>query len=251
MKKLSLVLALILVLTCGVLAACNDEGAESSVAESVEESTATSTEESTATSTEESTATSTEESTATSTEESSEAVSEEESSEVVEESIPEAEKPEISGDNIAEGKSYTISGCGKGYDNYTANLTDGSASAVMAYDNTWFAFYCNDGAAADIVSAPNKVGYVIIDLGEATDVSAVRINCINVSGSGIVAPASIKVSLSTDGTTFTNTVSMPIDTADGAAYWSEGAIEGNAQYVKVEVTLTGTFAFLNEIEVYA
>ncbi len=248
MKKLSLVLALVLVLTCGVLAACGGDEDASSVAES---SVAAESKAESSAAAESSEAVSSE---AVSEDASSEAVSEDASSEdassEAETSTPEAEKPEISGDNLAKGKPYTVSGSGVGYQNYTANLTDGNASSAMSYDNNWFAFYCNDGASAADLNAPNKVGYVIIDLGAATDVSAVRLNLINSSSAGVPAPKKVTVSLSSDGSSFGDAVSMPLDAVDGTAYWSEGAIEGNAQFVKVEFTLDGVFVFLNEIEVY-
>ena len=267
MKKLSLMLALVLVLTC-VLVACGDEtetsstpATESSVAAT--ESSEAATEESSEAATEESSEAATEESSEAATEESSEAVTEE-SSEAEESTEPEDDTPNVEpgdaitteGTNVALNKSYTISGTGVGRDIYTAPLTDGQANSVMAYDGTWFAFYCN-GTDNSILNAPDKQGYVIIDLGAEKDINAIRINFANNTGAGICSPEKVTVSFSNDGTTFEKAGRMPLyiasaddTTHDNKVYWSELEVEGTARYVKVDITLIGTFVFLNEIEVY-
>ncbi len=253
MKKLSLMLALLLVVSCALVACGSDETEASSTP--VTESSVADVE-------------SKEESSDAVVEESSEAdvessEPEAESSEPADESIPEDEENVEPGDpittegtNIALNKTYTISGTGVGHGNYTASLTDGQASTVMAYDNTWFAFYCN-GTDNSILNAPDKQGYVIIDLGEAKDINAIRINTINETGAGICSPEKIAVSFSTDGENYTKAGNMPLyiaspddTTHDKKAYWSELEVEGNARYVKLDVTLLGTFVFLNEVEVY-
>ena len=147
MKKLSLVLALVLVLTCGILAACGDETETSSTPATESSVAATESSEAATESTEESSVAATESSEAAT--ESSEAATEssepEEVSEPEEDTTPNVEPGDAittEGTNVARNKSYTISGTGVGHDQYTANLTDGQANNVMAYDNTWFAFYC-------------------------------------------------------------------------------------------------------------
>ena len=246
MKKLSLILALVLVLTCGVLAACGDKTEESSAAESVAESAAESKAESSAAATE-------------SSEAATESSEPEEVSEPEEDTTPNVEPGDAittEGTNVALNKSYTISGTGVGRDIYTANLTDGQANNVMAYDGTWFAFYCN-GTDNSILNAPDKQGYVIIDLGAEKDINAIRINFANNTGAGICSPEKVTVSFSNDGTTFEKAGRMPLyiataedTTHDNKVYWSELEVEGTARYVKVDITLIGTFVFLNEIEVY-
>ncbi len=250
MKKLSLVLALVLVLTCGVLAACGDETETSSTpatesSEAVTESSEAATESSEAAT------------------ESSEAATE--SSEPEDVSEPEDETPNVEpgdpitteGTNVALNKSYTISGTGVGRDIYTANLTDGQANNAMAYDGSWFAFYCN-GTDNSILNAPDKQGYVIIDLGSEQNINAIRINLANNTGAGICSPEKVFVSFSNDGESFERAGKMPLyiasaedTTHDGKVYWSELEVEGTARYVKIDITLLGTFVFLNEIEVYA
>ncbi|MBO5767254.1 MAG: discoidin domain-containing protein [Clostridia bacterium] len=259
MKKLSLILALVLVLTCGVLAACGDKTEESSAAESVAESAAESKAESSAAATESSEA-ATEESSEAATE-SSEAATEE-SSEAEEstpsEEIPEGTAPsELKGKNVALNKSYTGgdpaittgdgTACG-----YTANLTDGQASMVSAYDGTWFALWCNKNSSLPSNNAPDGVGTIIVDLGKSTkDINAIRVNLYQANTSGIGAPESIVAYVSEDNTNWTavGTLVLP-ETTDPA--WAEIAVDNaTAQYVKLVITLTDTWCFLNEIEVYA
>jgi cytoskeletal protein RodZ len=254
MKKLSLILAFVLVFAL-VLVACGDE-TETSSTPATESSAATT----------ESSAAATEESSEAAVEESSEAAVEESSEAAVEESSePEEDTPNVEpgdaitteGTNVALNASYTISGTGVGHGQYTANLTDGQANGAMAYDNSWFAFYCN-GTDTSILNAPDKQGYVIIDLGAEKDINAIRINFANNTGAGICSPEKVTVSFSNDGTTFEKAGRMPLyiataedTTHDNKVYWSELEVEGTARYVKVDITLIGTFVFLNEIEVYA
>ncbi len=248
MKKLSLILALIFVLTCSVFVACGEEtetsseaAAESSAAESKAESVATSEAESEA----ESETVSEAESVAT-----SEAESEAESTPEAESSEP-AGEVEVTGTNVAKGLKPTISGTGVGHGNYTADLTDGNAATAMAYDGTWFAFYNNAEADQATVNAPDFVGTAIFDLGAAKNITTVRANCVNNIGSGVPAPKSIKVYLSADGENWTEAGSLPVQSIENTAYWAEANIEGNAQYVKIAFELDGVFAFVNEIEIYA
>ena len=156
------------------------------------------------------------------------------------------------GDNIALNKTYTISGCGE-RTSYYAKLTDGVAKAELSYNNDeWFGFYCN-GEDQSIINAPDKLGYVIIDLGAAYDIYGVSINFMDLAGdSGIYAPTAVNAYLSADGETWGDAVALtiPAETAKGVSYAVEGEVSGNARYVKVDVALGGTFAFLNEIEVY-
>ena len=264
MKKLSLMLALVLVLTCGILAACGGEtetsstpATESSVAST--ESSEAATESSEAATESSVAATESSEAATESSEAATESSEPEEVSEPEEDTTPNVEPGDAittEGTNVALNKSYTISGTGVGRDIYTANLTDGQANNVMAYDGTWFAFYCN-GTDNSILNAPDKQGYVIIDLGAEKDINAIRINFANNTGAGICSPEKVTVSFSNDGTTFEKAGRMPLyiataedTTHDNKVYWSELEVEGTARYVKVDITLIGTFVFLNEIEGY-
>ena len=257
MKKLSLILALVLVLTCGVLAACGDKTEESSAAESVAESAAESKAESSAAATESSEA-ATEESSEAATESSEAATEESSEAEDPAESIPEGSAPsELKGKNVALNKSYTggdvaiTSGDGTAC-GYTANLTDGQASMIAAYDNTWFALWCNRNSSLPSNNAPDGVGTIIVDLGKSTkDINAIRVNLYQANTSGIGAPESIVAYVSEDNTNWTAVGSLVLpETTDPA--WAEIAVDNaTAQYVKLVITLTDTWCFLNEIEVYA
>lgn len=156
------------------------------------------------------------------------------------------------GDNIALNKTYTISGCGE-RDTYHAKLTDGAAKAELSYNHDeWFGFYCN-GSDQSIINAPDKLGHVIIDLGASYDIFGVSINFVDLAGdSGIYAPTAVNAYLSADGETWSDPVALniPTDATKGVSYAVAGEVSGSARYVKVDVALGGTFAFLNEIEVY-
>ncbi|MBO5401711.1 MAG: discoidin domain-containing protein [Clostridia bacterium] len=153
------------------------------------------------------------------------------------------------GENIALNKTYTLSGCGERA-SYYAKLTDGVAKADLSYNNDeWFGFYCH-GEDQTVINAPDKVGFAVIDLGEAKSIYSVRANLVNKDSSGISIPESVKVYLSNDGETFTEAASLATQTGEDTAYWTEANVTGEARYVKVEFKLGGTFAFLNEIEVY-
>ncbi len=292
MKKLSLVLALILVLTCAVLAACGGDDTSSSAAPSnkpvasskVESSVASSStvdssvassstvdssvvesstvDSSVVESSSEAASSEVESSEAASSEveSSSEAASSEvessevESSEVessdVETSQPETSQPAGEGTNVALGKSYDAKGYKAGGEwpaDYTANLTDGAAATELTFDNNWFAFCPSEGDNG--INAPDGVGAVTIDLGSVTNITAIKVNTLmgdTQNGSGINAPA--KMVAYVDGVEV-GAITTDSKATDGAVWWTLNTA-AKGQNVKVEVTLNGTFAFINEIEVY-
>ncbi len=150
---------------------------------------------------------------------------------------------------------------------YTADLTDGVAADALTFSNQWFAFYYsmtdgkpNEGMNVDVIpkegDTPEKhVGTAVLDLGESCTIDKVSINLFLGSSSGIVPPKSVKVEISEDGETFnevqTKTYEKPAD-GDGTVkkedFAGETAVTG--RYVRVSIELNGTFAFLNEIEVW-
>ena len=167
------------------------------------------------------------------------------------------------GENVALNKTYEISGCGE-RTTYYAKLTDGKAvdhvcqdkEGDAAYFNNhaeWFGFYCN-GTDASVINAPDKVGTATIDLTKATDIYSVKVNVFDGDMWGIVAPASVAVAFSNDGTTYTEDITVDVtgSSETNHASWLEFVLDEvvTAQYVKVTVNLNGTFAFINEIEVY-
>ena len=153
--------------------------------------------------------------------------------------------------NLAFEKEYVVSGCGEPLAPYSGKLTDGKAATGITYDDNWFAFY-NNGSDNSIISAPGGVGSVIINLENLYDITGVSVNALDMEGaSGILGPKGMKAYLSKDGKTWSEAVTLTIPTHEkGVAFAVEGAVSGEAQYVKIEVELNGVFAFINEIEVY-
>ena len=153
--------------------------------------------------------------------------------------------------NLALGKNYVISGNGKPHPTYSANLTDGLKAITMTYDSNWFSFYYQPRYPENI-NAPEGIGNVVIDLEEAYDIYSVKIHTIDLKGdSGINAPHWIKAYLSDDGVNFGDAINILIPASEkGITFDIVGDVRGLARYVKVEFALNGTFAFLNEIEVY-
>ena len=257
MKKLSLILALVLVLSCCILAACGDKTEESSAAESTAESTATSTAESKA---EESTATSTEESTEASTEASTE-----ESSEAEESKDP----VEAGTDNLAAGKTYTA----------CEQFRQGGAEANWGWSDTAaYAYPDEDGKTltdgvkatednvySDTVWAgwsgahPNyaETGYMwmTIDLGEAKDLAkfVAYIGSSKLDNGIGASNTVVSVAVSNDGETFEVVgEAIPVDDANTihALTTIELSEAVNAQYVQFRF-VRGGWVFLSELEVYA
>lgn len=162
--------------------------------------------------------------------------------------------------NIALGKNYT-GGEPSTHDavkKYNAKLTDGRAANGISYDGEWFAFYYNaDATGTGNINAPDRVGTIVIDLEQAYNVGTVKVNAFLGNASGIVAPSSVKVEVSVDGTSYTQlgstaTFDKPAND-DATVDWiviSGDAVEG--RYVKVTVAMDpyAPYAFLNEIEVY-
>lgn len=264
MKKVSLLLAVLLVLTCGLLAACGGDE-ETSSTETSSASTSSTAASSEATSSEASSAV----------EESSVAdeSSVEETSSVQEESSePEESSEEPSagydgpveenpnGENLALNKSYTGANPSTHADvsKYNAKLTDGNAKDALSYDGEWFAFYYNKDAVGDVVNAPDQVGTIVLDLEKVYAISDVKINAyLGNIGDGILPPKSIKVEYSADGTNYSSMGEQSFEKPDDAAKdktvkWVEFNADeaAAAQYIRITVTMQGTFVFINEIEVH-
>jgi|GEM_PF-4231769 len=143
--------------------------------------------------------------------------------------------------NVALNKDYTLSGEENG--TYNAKLTDGNAYGAMTYDNRWFAF-----TGANTV---DKIGTVVVDLGALYDITAIQVNLVNDTGAGVAVPEYANLYVSEDGETWSEAIALTVSDANQVAYWAKAEeLAVSAQYVKFEVKLGGTFAFLNEIEVY-
>ncbi len=256
MKKLSFILALMLVLTCAVLAACGGDEETSSAASSDVSSEASSTVESSEASSE------------ASDEASSEASSDDASTEASSEVSDETSLPVVDAgtDNIAAGKSYTAS----------EQFKQGGADVNWGWSDTApYAYPDEDGKSltdgkkpaedADYQAAewagwtgvhPNYAadGYIWItlDLGETKDIAKVDVwYGTQVLGNGIAAPQTIEVLVSDDAETWTSMGDGAPANSDAVLNESvsiEGATSG--RYVQVRI-FTGSWAFLSEIEVFA
>ncbi len=248
MKKLSLILALMLVLTCGVFAACSDDADTSSTAstepgvsktESKEESKTESKEESK--------------------DDSSEA-----SSDVSEDntSVPEIN---VGTENLAAGKTYTAS----------EQYRQGGADVQWGWDdNAPYAYPDEDGKAltdgikpaegSDMFTAewaawtgqhPKYAEEGIkftIDLGEVMEIAKVDVwYGTQTLQNGVVAPAGIEVLVSEDGTNFTSVGSVTPEDSNSVTNMCASVIGvASGRYVQINV-VSGNWAFFSEIEIFA
>ena len=256
MKKLSLVLALIFVLTCA-LVACGGETENSSTASSASSSKAESSAAESSSSAAESSESVADSSTPAESSdetpaESSDETPAESSDEVPVESSDDPSEPEEPGEieNLALGLSYDAKGYTSGGEwpaDYTANLTDGAAATELTFDNNWFAFCTSEGTNG--LNAPDGVGTVTLDLGKTCTISSFKVNALlgdTQQSSGIKAPA--KIAVYVDGTLIGELKTASKATDGGDWYVLDAGAKG--QKVTFEVTVDGLFAFVNELEVY-
>ncbi|MBR5779667.1 MAG: hypothetical protein IKY21_03460, partial [Clostridia bacterium] len=151
--------------------------------------------------------------------------------------------------NVALNKEYEISGVGN-RDSYYGNVTDGFVAADLGENKNaeWFGFYHNGDRPTN---APDKVGYFIIDLEDEYTLTSARVHFTNMTSWGIVAPEAVTAYVSLDGNAYEEIGSFEGIIADDDFYWVN--LEGlncKAKFVKIEVKLGGTFAFVSEVEVY-
>ncbi len=160
--------------------------------------------------------------------------------------------------NLVSGKTYTVSGDMAIVNNagYSASLTDGIASSdVVTVVDNWFAFNASENS-----NTIDGDGYVIFDLGKKYDISKVKVHLANIYEYGVSSPWKISLAVSNDGVNFAEYAeSLPIKFGNGDentyineyAYWSElSELKLTGRYLKVNVGVVGSWAFLNEIEVY-
>lgn len=246
MKKLSLVLALMLVLTCGVFAACSDDADTSSTASTASTTSTTSSE-----------ADDTSSEVATSSEASDDTSSET--------SEPPVAAPE--GNVISVGAAYTTSKLfqqGAAADNWGwsdsvpvtypdedgKSFTDGLFAAAAGYgDVAWGGFH---GGSPDYT----ETGYhwIRLDLGEVKAISGVQLyvatkaNADNASA-GISAPDNVEFLISEDGENWTSLGSV-VPTNATEIEVIAAACAANAQYVEVRMQ-SSAWMFVSEVEVLA
>ncbi len=244
MKKLSLVLALIFVLTCALVACGGDETSSSS--EPATSSAAASSEAA-----------------------SSEAASSEEASSEDPVSSEEPTAPvEITGSNIAGNATYVTSALYQqgGADvewNWDENapisypdedgntMVDGlTATALDFTDSAWIGFHGKTPGYAE-------TGYhtITFDLGAATAITGVKVAVGTADlGGGITAPSSVELCVSEDGETYTSvTTATPANVAMDAFATEIVELPAGvtAQYVQVRVVSGEAWAFVSEVEIYS
>jgi len=162
---------------------------------------------------------------------------------------PEPEVP--NGNNVAFGKDYEggrVSSAGS----YSANLTDGKANTVGAFDSSWYALYYNKDADSNKITAPDGIGTIIIDLEEVFDgITDVRVHVWNSNANGILPAKSIKAFISEDGIDYTEVGNLAIPASDSPAWATLSTDNVSARYVKLVIETQAVWTFLNEIEVIA
>lgn len=267
MKKLSVLLALLLVLTCVALAACGGEDETSSASSNA--SSASSEAESSASSEASSAASSADNSSAASSADNSSAASSEASSEAssdtssapVAQTAASTEGVEPSGTNLAAGlKLAGADPVDASLGNYPGSLTDGvflEEGGTFTFNTNWLGYWYNfkDAAVETKTNAPGGVAAPIVDLGKATEIHAARIHVMLGNTSGIVAPSEIKFSYSEDGTNWVDfgakTFEKPAEN-DKTFDWVGFTLAepATAQYVRVSLKCTDTWTFVDELEVY-
>ena len=251
MKKLSLLLALLLVVSCFVLASCGEEE-ESSVTETS------------------STATSSAESKEESKAESSEAASSEEESSEEESKEPEYTKnPDAlatEGNNVAAGKTYEISeqfraggaDVGWGWDeNAPISYPDNNYELTDGYVPTGDDKYSADCWMALTQNTPSQTergyGYIKIDLGEIYEISSVSLACLKDSGTGIACPRNVEIMISEDGENWYSATNLDftseLDGMDDLTVHNISAeVDVTARYVEIRLISYG-WVFMGELEI--
>ena len=274
MKKIAILLAFVLALSCCLftLAACGDGEEASSPADSAEATSSADTSSAAASSEKEET------SAAVSSEEA-ESSAPEESSEEVESSAPEeSSEPETNPDatenpdhkNLAAGKSYVTSllyrqggaDAGWGYsetvditypDTDGVELTDGVFPAAdAAYTDDPFMGFSRGGESLTTPDyRENGYSYVTVNLGEVYVLSQLVLYVgTSKLDYGISVPATVEFLVSDDGENFTS-VGTVVPTDDTETSFTAVTLDCNAtgQYVQVRFTSSG-WMFLCEFEAY-
>lgn len=154
--------------------------------------------------------------------------------------------------NVALGKKYEAI---TATDNYNASLTDGITWTNLQGDKIWFAFKYTGGKAENDNTDENGTGTVVVDLEEDCDIDDLRMHIFaGENDQSIAQPESIKVHVSSNGTTYTEVGDMVLDEEANECYWAElNDAEAKGRYVKFEVTNAKkdyAWVFLNEIEIY-
>ena len=148
---------------------------------------------------------------------------------------------------ISLGCKYTVSGTiGENYqDTYGSELTDGSYAISATYFDTEYVGFQRDNSDAAIT----------VDLGSTRDgINGFEFSFLSTNSAGIMPPASVSVSVSADGKSWTSLGNMklntsPIMAADKATLDLNAAVA--ARYVKFSFTHRASWVFVDEVSVYA
>lgn len=150
------------------------------------------------------------------------------------------------GVNVALDKPYTL--LTEPESNYpdekNSSLTNGKHGLEAYFDPSWVGF----------LAKPE----IIIDLEAVTDgIYSVEINTLGGGSAAVYAPTGIKISVSNNGTDFTEvkTQSFDPDMGTDSSYSVKRAVtldsDVSARYIKIEITTNQSWIFLDEISVYA
>ncbi|MBR6563526.1 MAG: discoidin domain-containing protein [Clostridia bacterium] len=244
MKKLSLILALMLVLSCALFAACGGDEESSAADSSAASSEAASSD-------------------VESSEASSEAASSDvESSEVSDDSSAPALD---AGDNIASGKAYTTSELFRQDDSWQWNpdspiaypdedgksMTDGIlAPEGASYDNAAWAGFHSQGP--DYLA--NGYDNITVDLGASSDMVKFAVN-IATTATGAGGPQTVEIYVSADGENWGDAVATitALNPADAMTEYLTAELSEavSGQYVQFRLYTTGYWMHIAEVEVYA
>ena len=249
MKKLSLLLALLMIFTCCALASCSEEET-SSAPEASSTAPATSSE-----------APASSEPEAESSEEAPAESSEEEVS-TEPEYVKNPDAISTEGNNVAAGKEYTIS---EQFHMSTETWGYDESYPVSYPDNN---FELTDGViptnddkyGADCWMALNQLtpaqgargyGYVKFDLGESYEISEVSIVSLRDGASGINAPHTVEILVSEDGETWysaSKLVTAVDELEDNVTHTLVSEMDVTGRYVEIRVISYG-WCFMGEIEI--
>ncbi|MBO5736159.1 MAG: discoidin domain-containing protein [Clostridia bacterium] len=252
MKKLSLLLALLMIFTCCALASCSEEET-SSAPEASSTAPATSSEAPAASSEPEA--------------ESSEEAPAESSEEEVSTEPEYVKNPDAistEGNNVAAGKEYTISeqfrmggaDVGWGWDENAApsypddgfELTDGQIPLNDYREAGWMAFNQSTPAQTE-----RGYGYVQFDLGQSYEISEVTIHSLKETSPGITCPHTIEILVSEDNETWYSAATLSLMNElegyeDNTVHALVAEMDVTGRYVEIRVT-SHTWGFMGEIEI--
>ena len=250
MKKLSLLLALLMIFTCCALASCSEEET-SSAPEASSTAPATSSEAPAASSEPEA--------------ESSEEAPAESSEEEVSTEPEYVKNPDAistEGNNVAAGKEYTISeqfranpetygydeNCPISYPDDNFELTDG---VIPTNDDKYSAACWMALNQMTPAQGARGYGYIQFDLGESYEISEVSIVSLRDGVSGINAPHTVEILVSEDGETWysaSKLVTAVDELEDNVTHTLVSEMDVTGRYVEIRVISSG-WCFMGEIEI--